>query len=282
MPGKTETTAPTALLIVVRHVLRPLAKLMLAKGITYPLLTNLLKSLFVEVAEQEFKLDRKSQTDSRISLLSGVHRKDVKRLRRQETANHVPPEAVSLGAQLVAAWTGLPRYLDRHGSPKPLPRLASGSGSLSFEGLVESISKDIRSRAVLDEWLRLGVAHVDEEDCVCLNVDAFIPEKGFEEKAYYFGHSLHDHAAAGIHNLLGQKPPFLERIVHYDSLSPGSVEKLSTLSEKLGMQALKEVNRQALQLEKKDASKADAGQRITFGVYFFNTPANTGKADEEK
>lgn len=49
------------------------------------------------------------------------------------------------------------------------------------------MSKDIRARSVLDEWLRLGIAHLDDQDRVRLNAEAFVPARGFEEKAFYFG-----------------------------------------------------------------------------------------------
>ena len=68
--------------------------------------------------------------------------------------------------------------------------------AVSFETLVASVNTDIRPRAVLDEWLRLGVVQIDDSDQVCLVVDAFVPEKGLDEKAFLFGQNIHDHLAA--------------------------------------------------------------------------------------
>ncbi|HEX6827782.1 MAG TPA: DUF6502 family protein [Burkholderiales bacterium] len=266
---------PPALMRALLRLLRPLVRFLLSQGITYPLLIEQLKELYVDVASQDFRLDEKRQTDSRVSLISGVHRKDVRRLRDTGTlAKDAAPASVSLGAQLVAAWTGMPEYLDRRGRPLPLPRLARERGGVSFEGLVTSVSKDIRSRAVLDEWLRLGVARIDDEDRVCLNVEAFVPEKGFDEKAYYFGQNLADHIAAGAHNLNGGRPPFLDRSVYYDCLTPESVTTLAQMSERLGMKALKAINRKAMELERRDAGAPAARNRMNFGIYFFSTPRN--------
>ncbi len=75
------STLPTSLLNALRHVMRPLVRLMLRKGVTYLVFADLLKEVFVEVADREFRLGDKASTDSRISLLTGVHRKDVRRLR---------------------------------------------------------------------------------------------------------------------------------------------------------------------------------------------------------
>ena len=78
-----------------------------------------------------------------------------------------------------------------------LQRSSPPAGEPGFEDLVASISTDIRPRAVLDEWQRLGVVEVDDAGLVRLVVGAFVPARGFDEKAHYFGRNLHDHLAAG-------------------------------------------------------------------------------------
>jgi uncharacterized protein DUF6502 len=274
--------APSKTLIrALRQVLYPLARLMLAKGITYPQLAELMKTVFVEASAREFRIAGKAQTDSRISLLSGVHRKDVKRLRASPPDEEsVTARSVSLGAQLVAAWTGVRRFQDKQGHPLPLPRLASQGGGVSFESLVERVSKDIRSRAVLDELLRLEVVHMDEQDRAVLNVEAFVPRAGFDEKLHYFGHNLRDHAAAAVHNVLGAGEPLLERSVHYDALSAESIRELAALSEKSGMEAVQSLNRRAIELEERDAARPNEKQRFTFGIYFFHAPTGSKPAED--
>ena len=261
-----------------RQVLRPLVRLMLSQGVTFPYLAELLKGLFVEVADKEFRIGEKPPTDSRISLMTAVHRKDVNRLRQTLQGQAGPvPGVVSLGAQLVALWMGLDRYLDGEGQPLPLPRFISEGGEVSFEGLVASVNSDIRSRVVLDEWQRLGVVRIDEQRRVCLNVSAFVPAEGFDEMAFYFGHNVHDHAAAAAHNLMGGKPAFLERSVHYAELSAASVRQLAAQSEELGMKALVAVNKSALAAEKDDADSDEPRQRMTFGIYFYSESSDTDK-----
>jgi hypothetical protein len=107
---------------------------------------------------------------------------------------------------------------------------------------------------------------------VCLNTQAFVPAKGFDEKAFYFGHNLHDHATAAAHNLLGQEPPFMERSVHYSGLSAQTIEQLAEQSKELGMQALLAVNKTAIEREKADAAGDAPRQRMTFGIYFYAEP----------
>lgn len=257
----------------ITRVLRPLVRLMLASGITYPFIAELLKGLFVEVADKEFRLDEKSATDSRISLLTGVHRKDVRRLRNQDLATELSmPEVISVGAQLVTSWLEQPPFVGEDGRPRPLPRLASADGEVSFERLVMSRSKDIRARVVLDEWLRLGIVSLDDQDRVVLSTEAFIPKDGMEEKLYFFAHNLHDHAAAATHNLVGEGKPWLERSVYYDELSQASVDELNAQAQQLGTSMLKTLNQSALRLEARDAQDTSPRQRFTCGLYFYSEP----------
>src|SRR4051812_30893149 len=187
----TPVSPPASLLKALGRLLRPLVRLLVARGATYTLLSDLLKQVYVDVADRDFRLDGKRPTDSRVSLLSGVHRKDVRRLRDAAPANEaVVPDSVALGAQLVSAWAARREFVDSKGRPKPLPRLASQGGARSFESLVAGVSKDIRPRSVLDEWLRLGVVELDPKDRVVLRTAAFVPSRGFDELAFYLGHNV--------------------------------------------------------------------------------------------
>jgi hypothetical protein len=265
---------PSALVAALRHLLQPLVRLLTAQGITYPMLADLLKQAYVDVAVRDFRLEGALPTDSRVTLLTGVHRKDVKRLRAPGAPQtEVMPEMVALGSQLAAVWTTRRELRDRNGRPRPLPRLASQGGARSFEGLVASISKDIRARPLLDEWLRLGVVRIDEQDRVVLRSGAFVPSRGFDEKAFYFGHNLHDHIAAAGHNVRGEGPPFLERSVHYEGLDAASVAEIKELAERAGMDAVQSVYRESKEHETRDRKSASPKQRLTFGIYFYSEPA---------
>lgn len=261
---------PKALVAAIRRVLRPLVRLMLSYQITYPVLINLLKSIYVDVAEQEFQVEGKRQSDSRINLLTGVHRKDVKRLRAESSSQTEFPLSASIGAQLIGRWMGSREMLDAAGHPLPLALKSSGSDNVSFDALVEMVCKqDIRPRVILDEWLRLGVAHI-ENDHVVLNTGAFTPDKGFDEKVFFFGKNTQDHISAATHNLLGNKPSYFDRSVYYDQLSRPSVEALADLANTIGMQALTDMNKAALALQEQDKDKSGEKFRMNFGVFNFN------------
>ncbi len=264
---------PAVLVAAIRKILRPLVRLLLNFQITYPFLVNLLKSLYVEVADQEFGMDEKRQTDSRINLLTGVHRKDVKRLRSETQDDLNTPKNISIGAQLIAYWLGSKTFWDKQGQPLALPlrTAAKVTKEKTFDDLVELVCKqDIRPRVILDEWLNLGIASIDSENRVRLNTGAFTPEKGFDEKAFFFGKNLHDHLSASAHNLMGKTPSYFDRSVYYDKLSHESILELTALADKTGMEALTTLNKAAHSLQQRDQNRDDRDYRMNFGVFNYN------------
>ncbi|MBI1207851.1 MAG: hypothetical protein GC191_11250 [Azospirillum sp.] len=259
---------PAVFLSALRRVLRPLVRLLIQTGVTFPALSQILKQLYVEVAEHAFTLPGRSQSDSRISVLTGVHRKEIKRLREDE--DRTPP-AVSLGAEVIGRWLSGPPYLDEAGGPRPLPRAAE-DGAVSFESLVQSISTDVRPRVLFDEWLASGIIRPLPDGRLELVTEAFVPRGDFAQLAHFFGRNLRDHVAAAAHNLIAQGPPFFERAMFHDGLSADSIAALSTEAERAGMATLVALNRHAHELAAGDARRSDANQRITVGIYLYAAP----------
>jgi hypothetical protein len=108
----------------IRYLLRPLIRLLLSHGISFQVFCELAKSVYVKVAEEEFRLASKPQTDSRISLLTGIHRREINRLRNELVTEINLSQHASMSALLLTIWSGHPDYLDDQASPVPLPRLA--------------------------------------------------------------------------------------------------------------------------------------------------------------
>jgi Family of unknown function (DUF6502) len=266
----TKLNSNTVIFNALDRAIRPLVRLMLARGITYVQLVEWLKRIFVEVADDEFTLPNKAMNDSRISVITGVHRKDVKRLREEIEAKTVlvEPSNVNLGSQLVSAWLNTPSYLN--GSyPKPIARLKKLGQEISFEYLAESITKDVRSRALLDELLRLGVVEISEDDEVSLITTAFIPAKGEDEKAFYLGLGVGDHAAAAVNNVLNHQPACFDRVVHYNHFSAASIAEIESSAREQGNQLLQSINTQAETIEVASGKARQDGKRFTLGVYFY-------------
>lgn len=269
--GVTGATPPPALLSAVRRVLVPLVRTLIGFGISWPMLATLLKSVYVEVAERGFALPGKPMTDSRITLLTGVHRKDVSQIRSAPPAAEAAAAAApSLGSQVLSRWLTDPGFLDAAGRPLPLLRSSASEHEPGFETLVTGISKDIRPRALLDELLHAGLVTERPDGLLDLAEAAHVPRGDLDKLAYYYGRNLADHLAASGHNLAGGTPPFLERALAYDRLSPDSITALRREADRLGMAMLVELNRMAADLADGDAGRDDASHRFTAGLYLYD------------
>ena len=277
-PGKIQE----ALVKAVTMLCKPVIRLLIEKGVTFPQFRELMKELYVEVADEHFALDDSKPSDSRIFVLTGVHRKDIKRIRQQlsqETTKIV--SSASLSGEIVARWISMPDYLDGKGKPRPLQK--SGENKTpGFEQLVSSVSKDVRPKVILEEWLRLNMVQM-KDDCIVLNKSAFVTNKEFNEMAYYLGHNVHDHLASCVNNIL-EEEPMLERSVYYACLTEKSVNKLNTIANKKGNELLLHLNKHAIKLHDADKLKDDANYRMRLGVYWYqaqldahsDTGADTG------
>jgi hypothetical protein len=260
----TARPAPEMMLPPLRRLLRPLVRLMIRCGITFPAAADILRALYVEVAAAELGPDR---TDSRVSLLTGVHRKEIRRQR--DAVDETPPPLVTRNGQLIATWLGAPGYSDASGAPLPLPRTAEDGPS--FDRLVESVTRDVRPRAVLDDWVSQGIATIGADDRISLSADAFLPQQGREEQLFYFARNVHDHIAAAAANVLASGPaPFLDRSVHYDRLTPQAAAELERVGREAAQRVLLDINRQAMALGADEVPEGSVARRVNFGIYILS------------
>lgn len=257
-------------------LMAPVVRWLLRNGVSYGAFAETLKPVFVAAARAELERAGAKPSFSSISVLSGVHRKDVRTL---ETEPRVPGEplpvrGIPMASRVYTRWLTARRYRLRDGQPKPLPR--SGAG-LSFEGLAREISLDVHPRTVLDELLRLGLVHMDG-DMVRPRAVAFTPSRKLDELTALFASGTADHVAAATHNLAGGEP-FLEQSVFADGLAEASVQALQELARGAWAQAFEAMVAEATQRVEHDESlPPEAQHRMRFGVYFYSEPLTADAA----
>jgi hypothetical protein len=254
------------------QLLPPLARLMIDHGLQLPSLVELLKQALVAEAAATFGLADKGSSDTRIALLTGVHRKDVKRLRDAPPLAAHAAAAVPLAASVVARWISEPRYLHADQSPRALartPRRVS-AGDPDFTTLVAEISRDVGARAVLDELDRLGVVDVRGDGLVALKTAAFVPQDGQRESFHFLAANVSDHLATAVHNLAPDRrgAPLLEQSAFSADLSANQAEQLQRLARKLWGACLQQFLQTATVAEQRSQGNAGPRHRIRFGVYF--------------
>ncbi|MBX2868838.1 MAG: hypothetical protein KTR18_09195 [Acidiferrobacterales bacterium] len=258
------------LIQAITRLMRPLVRFLLSRGFTYTRFIQILRPLYVEIAELDHPSeDRKKLTDSRISLLTGIARRYVKDLRKGETPAKVEMLKSPPNTRLIAEWLTNQRYLTGQGKPIILPRFTSSDAMPSFEELALSVTSDIKPRTLLDDLVERDLVHI-EGNQITLKTIAYKPDKSLNELIDYFGLHMHDHMAAATNNLHSDKLPMFERSAFMDDLSEESIAELKQFSDQEAMKALKSVYAYAAELYEKDKSNPKSTQRFRMGVYTYH------------
>ncbi len=225
---------------VLSHLLRPLARLAIAKGVRFTDMAEHLKRAYVEAAVIETK---PKAPMSRISVMTGLQRRDIARLLAAPAPPAPRPDAL---AKLVAQW--LARF---EGAPLP------HHGAASFDTLAREIRRDVHPRSLLDELVSAGTVEVAAGKVRLLKT-AHVPLQGSEAQIDYLGKNVGDHLAVAVGNVLGD-PPAFERAVHYNGLSAEAVQELEALWQAEMERVLQRLNARALALQDQGPMRFRAG-----------------------
>ncbi len=239
--------------------------------------TGAAKDDYENAAELHDGTEEDAITDSRGSLLSGIHRKDVKRLRTRTRADvrslMLRPRA-NLAVRAVAAWVSMPRYLDRDGRPRTLARRTT-NGRVSFEALAHAIKADVRPNVILEELVRVGVATV-EGDTVRLLKTAYVSALP-EDKLAFLGANVGDHLSSALHNVIGHGEPFPERAVYYEAIAREDLAAVRSVLTRLSEEFLRETNQRIMPLnEAVRATPTPDCRRMRLGIYYYEDASPTG------
>jgi hypothetical protein len=256
------------------QALAPVVQAAIREGITYPQFAQALKSTFFDAAKKELE-DRDSRlTDSAISILSGVHRKDVKVLGQstRQLSRHL-----SIASEVYTRWLASPDTTDSFGAPIPLPRIGPAP---SFETLAYSVTKNVHPRTVLEELIRLRLV-ILEDTVVVPQKSSFVPTEGYTEMAAFMANNLGDHAAAACANLAGQEIPFLEQSVFADGLTEDSIELLAVLARQSWKRIFDDAVALATHRSARDET-LEGNKRMRLGVYFYACDDETKTNEQQK
>jgi len=259
----------------IRRLLRPVVRQLVAYGVGYPALGRLLKQLYVEVAEQDFALPFKRLTDSRVSLLTGIHRKEIVQLRRRATPRDAVVEVEdTLATHVLGRWMAGPPYASRDGIAHRLPYDVADPATPSFARLVREIGVDIPVRSVLDELLRQGTAELLPNGDVAVVREANIPADDIEAKLTLLGADPGELFTTIVHNIEHPESPHLQRKVVYDNIGADALAELREEARRLGEEFIRRANAllAARDHDRNPDAPGGARTRVVLGAHYFEEP----------
>ncbi len=126
-------------------VMRPVASILLRFGVGYREFSDISKTAFVEAASEEFGLRGRQTNVSRVAAMTGLTRKEVRRIRSLKLLTTLPSAVGhSAPAEVLHVWHSESRFCSATGAPKAL---TFDVGPTSFSSLVNSCVGDISARS---------------------------------------------------------------------------------------------------------------------------------------
>ena len=262
-----------------RRILRPLVRIMLRNGIPSDALTELVRKTYVDVADEEFTIEGKRQTLSRISVITGLNRKEVSRLRAMPPLDRSDEVWWNRAAHVLASWLRDEAFLDRKGDPLDLP-FASSDDEPSFTELVRKHSGDMRPRSVADELLRMGAIE-DIDGHLRMTSRGYVPAAEPERIVDILGVDTSEFMETIDHNLQAEGEDTLVQLkVLSDNVPAEYLKEFNALSARMSRNVLEELSRWLSERDKgRDWTGDDERVVLGLGIYQINRPAR--KAGEE-
>jgi len=135
-----------------RQILRPLASLLLRCGMTWKEFSDLSKSVFVQTATEEYGIKGRPTNVSRVSILTGISRKEVKRQRDVLEGEARPVERKTTDAtRVLSGWFQDPAYLDSNSEPMLLDEAGTNP---SFDSLCARYAGGVATPTMLKELVK--------------------------------------------------------------------------------------------------------------------------------
>jgi hypothetical protein len=209
-----------------------------------------------------------------VSIITGLTRKEVQRLVKQEPAESTEQATQHhRAASVIAGWVRDAEFLASADQPRVLPIAGETS---SFTALVRRYSGDMPVRGMLDELLRVGAVERIDKDHVKLIARSYVPATGSSEKVYMLGTDVADLITTIDHNIQfdkqdGTSTPRFQRKVMYDNLPTEAVDQFKKLSAVRSQQLIEEFDRWLAEHDR-DMNPAVTGEgrlRAGVGIYYF-------------
>lgn len=183
-------------------LLRPVALLLLKCGMTWKEFSELAKHVFVEVATAEFGLRGRPTNVSRVSILTGVGRKEIARLRKPADDDLAAPvDRTNDATRVLSGWHQDPDYLGADGAPRAL---AERGPAPSFETLFRRYGGDTPFQTLLKELKSAGSVSADAAGRLTAARRYHMPAAMSEQNVRLFGANLFDHARTLERNVAGR------------------------------------------------------------------------------
>lgn len=251
-------------------VFRPIVKILLRYGISFSEFSETAKTSFVDVATSEFGLRGRPTNISRVAVMTGLTRKEVRRLRdKLDTGQESVEVRTTPISRVVSRWHSEKDFLDKEGRPAALPFAGSAN---SFSDLVKRFGGDVPPGAMRTELKRVGSVEEDAEGRLRVIRRAVVPADKTDYLMAFLVHTAYPllstiEANSDPNNELENMPQFT---THTTALRAEDLPRLRRISfERLSEMAKSLDDLIMAYASVSDADSESDGQPVAIGMFYF-------------
>lgn len=246
-----------------RAMLRPIVRLLLKSGIVHRDLNALIREVYVEITRTEFGLRGRPTSISRTALLTGMARKEVRRIANLlEGDAYREPSSQDRITRVLSGWFQDPDYLDSDG--RPLAIRAEGLAP-SFADLKARYGGDVPASAILRELLNAGTVQKLPDGKLQPVTRYFMPNPADPEHLLRAGDVIEDIGSTVMRNLYRDTdaPSWFERRAINTQMPPEKVAEFRAHIETEGQKFLEQID---AWLSENEAPRGSASTHLRLGL----------------
>lgn len=261
--------ARARLLEACARLLVPVIRFLLKGGVSWKEFSELSKAVFVQVATEDFGIRGRPTNASRVAILTGLDRREVRRLREElPDPAQAPAGYMTKASQVLDGWHHDPDFLDAAGAPRAL-QFESGAGARGFSDLVRKYAPALPAVAMLKELRAASAVEETADGTLQPLTRSYIPRQMPAEQVRLWSSSIRDLASAVGYNFTrpAAAPALFERRAVNLRIDARALPAFRDLLEREGQSFLMRIDDW---LATHEADRADAGQkalRLGVGLY---------------
>ncbi len=246
-----------------RLIFMPVARILLRAGINWREFAELAKATFVEVATADFGIRGRPTNISRVAILTGLTRREVRRLRNLLTTSDSDVfDRMNRATRVLSGWHTDADFRAARNRPKPLA--VSGKGT-TFESLCKRYAGDVAPSTMLKELRHVGAVVKDSDGKLIAKTRYYMPVQMDAEQILSSGSVLQDLGNTVAHNLYrkSDEPARFERRATNTRIPPEAVPLFREFLQQEGQAFLERVDEW---LTEHELDNEHAGEAIRLGL----------------
>jgi len=247
------------------RILKPMIRVLIRNGIAYGTFADIARKVYVDSGFDEAQRQGQKLTVSNVSILTGINRKEVKRLKEALSVNTDSSlRKFNRIVRVIAGWQHDEEFLDKDHEPKDL--LLEGKKA-SFTNLVKRYSGDMPVVAMLNALIDSGNIKVIDNGNIQLINPNYLPDSDSEKKLNILGIDTAELIQTIDHNI-GVKQPddaWFQRKASNTQVKISSLPKIKKRINKKAQQLLEDIDADFSQNEPENG---EASCAVSIGIFF--------------